>query len=482
MSIIKLNKKGEKIISVILGALITGFMWRCRGSHGFGSSWGLFAVGTTLTLLIFAFYGNKSTMKFELIPLGALMFGATVTGWGTVNGQMAGVLSSQIPLAGQTEVTLTPVSPYKGLIMMLIMGFTLVPLFAAFVGMLFSKKEYKLYHFVIIVAVFFAVSYLCRATVSHNILNAIHPDAVSCFKAGLLDAGKDSEPVTAYLKHFSNMSWAKKIPYGRNYFMCIENISNCIAAIAVSLTALIAFKDVPAFSACLFINTGAAVSVTVSDIFLIIDKNTGFLANITPPEWLESGSWSMWEIGTGFGIGLFTMLFIAILPGSLSGGKTYKGEPLIPGKVFRFIYDYLAFIFVFAVVPFRTFGLRFFTILEDRGAIKDDEVLGSAVCAVLTLIMAIIVFGSFKKNILDKNMPVPFKVKPVEFARTALPCCFAYSGICYFLLGDMSLVKLFTKPEGFTLTDGVVVKTMLALYVLTFVFLLLSKKPKKAKS
>ena len=29
---------GSKIISIILGAIVGGFMWRCRGDGGFGSS------------------------------------------------------------------------------------------------------------------------------------------------------------------------------------------------------------------------------------------------------------------------------------------------------------------------------------------------------------------------------------------------------------------------------------------------------------
>ena len=44
---------GSKIISVILGAIIGGFMWRCRGDGGFGSSWGLYSVGLVLMLIIY---------------------------------------------------------------------------------------------------------------------------------------------------------------------------------------------------------------------------------------------------------------------------------------------------------------------------------------------------------------------------------------------------------------------------------------------
>lgn len=49
--------------------------------------------------------------------------------------------------------------------------------------------------------------------------------------------------MAAYLKHFDNIAWAKKIPFGRNYFASIESISQAAGALACSLTALIAFKD-----------------------------------------------------------------------------------------------------------------------------------------------------------------------------------------------------------------------------------------------
>lgn len=52
--------KLQKIISVILGSLVTGFMWRCRGDGGFG----LFSTAVVLLLLIYNFYGKRTGMKY----------------------------------------------------------------------------------------------------------------------------------------------------------------------------------------------------------------------------------------------------------------------------------------------------------------------------------------------------------------------------------------------------------------------------------
>ena len=92
---------GTKIISIILGAIMGGFMWRCRGDGGFGSSWGLYSVGLVLMLLIYHFYGNRKGMKYEIIPLGALMLGLSVTGYATVIVQLAGVVWSDLPYSGE---------------------------------------------------------------------------------------------------------------------------------------------------------------------------------------------------------------------------------------------------------------------------------------------------------------------------------------------------------------------------------------------
>ena len=145
---------GSKIISVLLGAIIGGFMWRCRGDGGFGSSWGLYSVGLVFMLLIYHFYGNRKGMKYEMLPLGALMLGLSVTGYGTVIMQLAGVVWSDLPYSGEMLNGLAPVlvresgdvyapmDHISGAVIIFLMAFTLIPLFSFFVTSLFSGKEY----------------------------------------------------------------------------------------------------------------------------------------------------------------------------------------------------------------------------------------------------------------------------------------------------------------------------------------------------
>ena len=81
---------GTKFLAVITCAIMTGFMWRVRGEHGWGSLWGMFAVGVMLTLFIFALFGNRRKMSYEAIPAAVILLGITNGGGGTLNSQMGG--------------------------------------------------------------------------------------------------------------------------------------------------------------------------------------------------------------------------------------------------------------------------------------------------------------------------------------------------------------------------------------------------------
>ena len=94
----------EKILSVLTGALLVGFAWRLRGSHGYGAKWGMFFVAAVLVMLVYALYGNKKKMSYEMLPLCAVFAALTTGGWGTLNSQMSGYLQSTAPFTGEDAV------------------------------------------------------------------------------------------------------------------------------------------------------------------------------------------------------------------------------------------------------------------------------------------------------------------------------------------------------------------------------------------
>ena len=121
---------GAKTLLVMLFAVMTGFMWRVRGDHGYGSMWGMFAVGVAMMLFIFAFFGNKKKMTYEAMPIAVILLGITNGGWGTLNSQMGGYLGSTVPFTGEEVDRIVSISPWSGLWVMLLLGFGWMPLFA----------------------------------------------------------------------------------------------------------------------------------------------------------------------------------------------------------------------------------------------------------------------------------------------------------------------------------------------------------------
>ncbi len=417
--------KGRKIASIILGALVCSFMWRVRGEHGFGSALGLAGVFTVMTLLIFDFYGNRAKIKYELLPLGCITAFLATPAWGVVNGLAGGYMRSGAPSPETGEELQYVVNGYHGLIMLLMTGFALVCLYGIFTGTLFSDKEYKFYHYAIYAAVFLAVVYIAKATYAHYLVKLIIPEAEKSFTQFAAAEGLASAK-QAYLKYFFNYSGLKKLLFGRAYAECVEHIAFASGALALILTALIVFRDKITALVSLIINIFAAIGITVSDIFLISisDSRGSILYGKSIPAFLNINSWGLWEYFTGFFIGFGIMLIIALLPDKYSAGRHYKNEPAIANKAIRFVYNLLlTFGFALLAVPVRAAGLRIADFLEGLNVISHskNDLVSYIVTGVTGVICAAVIIAVLKKNILDKNLPVPVRKKPLDFAQALLP-------------------------------------------------------------
>lgn len=431
---------GASCFAVLASALMCGFMWRVRGDSGFGSMWGMLCFAVTLTLLIFALFGNRKKMSYEAIPVAVILAAITNSGWGTVNTQMGGYIGSTQPFTGEEAAAVLPISPFSGLWIMLLLGFGWMPLYAMFISSLFSKKKYGVRRYIILIAVYYAVVLLFKAVAAHYILDLISPQAVEYFKDGLADKGIEMTPMAAYLKHFDSIAWAKKIPFGRNYFASIENISQAAGALACSLTALIAFRDKITGLLSLAFNFICAVSITAADIFLVIDSDAGFFANVAVPAFLKGGSWSMWEYGTGFLIGFFVMLLLVCLPASVTGGEgkfTYE-EPFKSRNLHCLYSALLTFTVTFVLSLARPLSVRLFENLCERGMLGEgsEDIFTVAVTAAISLAAFVIFLCVFRKNIVLRGMPVPVARRADEFCARALPLYFLACGALYFCVGN----------------------------------------------
>ena len=144
------------------------------------------------------------------------------------------------------------------------------------------------------------------------------------------------------------------------------------------------------------------------------------------------------------------MLIIAVLPDKLTAGRHYKSLSMISNKYIRFIYHLiLTFGLCIFAVPVRAFGLRFADTLEAKGVINKsfNETFSIIIAAVLGIIVAVVLFIILKKNIINKNLPVPLKEKPMRFSQKILPVLVIVI-LAIFMIPDADLIKNLTQIKS----------------------------------
>lgn len=473
----------RKVIAVIAGALLTGFMWHVRGQHGFGSKWGIFSVALTLMLFIFSLYGKRRKMSYEMIPLCAAFMCITAGGWGTLNSQMSGYLGANACFTGEEVYRYVEISPYSGLVIMLLLGFSWMPLFAVVFGSLFSEKQYKIKDYIVFIAVYYGVMLLCNLTVSHPLLALINPQAVENCALGIADAGHDLTPWMAFIKNFGFAAWAKPIPFCRNYFTSIKVISAAIGALASTVSVRFILKDKVTAVISLLVNTVSAIAITAADLVMITDSDRGFLANVYAPKFISENAWELWEYFTGFILGLGIMLIVVCMPKKMTATEPdYEYTPLITNRKFSMFYHTIfTLLFSFGVTLSRAFSLRGVEMFIDSDTL---EIVATVVLSVIAFIPCFLIA---KKNILDGNLLTPVD-KPVwEFSRTALYIYVAIASVTYFILGESSRMSLLnidyslgfsTLWETGKLTDSAVMIPTLVIFLILFT---VCTKKEKAK-
>lgn len=422
----------QQVLAIVSGACLMGIMWRARGSHGFGAKWGMFAVAFVFMLFIYALFSKRKKMNYEMLPLPAVFAALTAGGWGTLNSQMNGYLSSSANFVGEEAYRYIEISEYSGLIIMLLLGFGWLPLFAVTLASLFSKKKYEFKDFLIFVGVYYITMIIANFTISHYILQVISPEAVEACRAGLLDAGHDMSPMKAFITQFGSAPWAKKIPFCRNYFTSVKVISSAVGALASSLSVAFVLKDKFTAIVSFFINLSCAIAITVADIPLILDSDRGFFAGVKTPAFLTGYEWSTWEFFTGFILGLLIMLIITLLPKKYTASEEdYTYQTSIKNKRFSLIYNgILTLFFPFVVILVRAFSFRL------NEFFWDEEIIEIILTIVLSVALFYPVIKLVKKNLITKNSDSPLNILPQEFAIKILPDYLLIVLLVHFLLGE----------------------------------------------
>ena len=294
-------------LHILLGSLLMGLLWRVRGEHGWGSSWGLLNAGFVFTMFIVVIKGSRKKLDIGWLSLTALSFMLTTPGWGTLLSQITGIIyDAEDWINGGSDVY---TSVGSAIFLMLCLGFGLASLFGIMLGRGFSEKQWKIKDIVILLGVFYITDLIASAVISPFILNAVQPEAAEVFQQGLEIQGIDGSAYQVYMEHFKDISWAKKIDGGRNYFQSCDVITSTIKAIVSILAVRFIIKDKVSAKVGAVVCSAFAIGITVADLFFYFG-NGGYheLHESYLPEIFYA--WGCWEYFTGFIAGGIITAFI----------------------------------------------------------------------------------------------------------------------------------------------------------------------------
>ena len=399
----KLSKL-NKFSSILLGGVLLSLMCCVNNTVGFGNYWETVSVGFVFTLLIFSFYGNRAKMKFELISIGAVFFSLS---------SLSGVFAN--------------VNFFNNVIFSALLGFSLLGLYGIFIGSIFSLKEYKIYHYLILAVLFFAAVLVSKATFSHILLRIISPETASDFKAGLEENGINLYWREAYLNNFNDINFAGSVSGGLEYYNYINIISYAFASLVLIVLIALFFRDKITALLSLLINVISAAIVTA--------------LNFIFSYCLNYNNSSIKILSLCFALGFGLMLIIALIPNKYSAGRKYRSEPYIQNRFLRLIVNFILFEITCVIAPVRILIYNLAQNAKEYNILFFLTNYKILIIAGISLIIGLIIFNIFKKNIYDKNLPVPFKIKPIDFSRKAI-CIFTfYYSMTYLLTGNAPLVR-----------------------------------------
>ena len=427
-------KKGDKmkkentalktVLHIWLGALLMGLLWRVRGEHGWGSSWGLLNAGFVFTIFLVVVKGSRQKLDIGWLSLTALSFMLTTPGWGTLLSQITGIIydAEDWSVGGSDVYT----SVGSAVFLMLCLGFGLASLFGIMLGRGFSEKQWKIKDIVILLGVFYITDLIASAVISPFILNALQPEAAQVFEKGLEIQNIDGSAYELYMEHFKDVSWAKKIDGGRNYFQSCDVITSTIKAIASLLTVRFIIKDKVSAKTGLVVCSAFAIGITVADLFFYFGN--GGYHELNPsylPEFFYA--WGCWEYFTGFiAGGIITAFILKLKPQKDVSDLAFQKVPEKPKAILTFI---LGTLFMIGVNIVRPVLVRF----ED----SDFMIIATVIAVVYVIIMVIAITKGYGFN--------ASKIHIEKYYAFLLLFFVTYIEIVYLLIGTPDCIHLFAN-------------------------------------
>lgn len=420
----KENTSLKNALTILMGALLMGLLWRVRGEHGWGSSWGLLNAGFIFTMFIVLIKGSRQKLDIGWLSLTALSFMLTTPGWGTLLSQITGIIyDAEDWINGGSDVY---TSVGSAVFLMLCLGFGLASIFGIMLGRGFSDKQWKIKDIVILLGVFYIVDLIASAVISPFILNAVQPEAAQVFEEGLKIQGIDGSTYQVYMEHFKDVAWAKKIDGGRNYFQSIEAITSAIKAFAVIITARFAIKDKLAAKTGAIVCAAFAIGITVADLFFYFG-NGGY--HELHESYLPKSfyAWGCWEYFTGFiAGGIITAFILKLKPQKDVPELAFANVKEKPKTILTFV---LGTLFMLGVNIVRPVLVRF----ED----SDYMIIAAVIAVLYAIIMVVTITKGYGFN--------ASKIHIEKYYAFLLLFFVTYIEIVYLLIGTPDCTHLFAN-------------------------------------
>lgn len=420
----KTKDTAKKLLTILMGAMLLGLLWRVRGEHGWGSSWGLLNAGFVFTLFVVLIKGARQRLDMKHIALISISFMFTTPGWGTLLNQITGVIYSPEDITLGLETTYTSIG--SAVFLMLCLGFGLASLFGIMLGKSFSAKEWRLRHFLILLGIFYATDLIADAFISPFILNAVQPEAAEVFEKGLAISQIDGSAYEVYLSHFKDVSWAKKIEGGRNYFQSIQVITAAIKAITSLLATRFIIKDKVAAKTGAVVCSAFAFGITLSDLFFYLGNGGYHMLNESYlPEFFYA--WGCWEYFTGFIAGAIITAFIVLL----------KPEADLPEVVFKKVPQKIKNVLIFIAGMIFLIGFNIVRPVMVRFEDSNAMIPAIIIAVLFAIGLVVLLTRSFGFDGTKKGF--------YKFALVLLFFFVAFINIVYLVIGTPDCIHLFSN-------------------------------------
>jgi mannose/fructose/N-acetylgalactosamine-specific phosphotransferase system component IIC len=226
------------------------------------------------------------------------------------------------------------------------------------------------------------------------------------------------------MEHFKDVSWAKKIDGGRNYFQSCDVITATIKAIASIVVTRFIIKDKIAAKTGLVVCSAFAIGITIADLFFYFG-NGGYHELHAPylPEFFYA--WGCWEYFTGFIAGAIITAFIVLL----------KPEADVPETVFKKLPQKLSMSLTFLAGMIFLIGFNIVRPVMVRYEDSKAMILAIAIAVLFALGVVALLVKNFGFNAEKKD----FK----KFALILLFFFVAFINIVYLVIGTPDCIHLF---------------------------------------